>query len=492
MEHDANAGLQCSVEITSTVLLGVTPGCLQALADSELDRLVDCHSLSVEHGEDAESKKKACLDALLTPLHRCPICLATEDLTSVPLSCTDSSCAEDAMRCSSCLAPFHRTCVGQCVLSAAENGQVPLRCPVPRCPALWPHSMAAWSLTPNQLAQYDKVLQMTQELQARTIDGLQTPALSPRSVDALKVFGIRTCPRCHVLIQKQGEGLLSGCDKMTCRCGCMFCFQCGTEARNGGVARCRCAGTHHNFIPHKEVLSNYLGTGSLGAAGDHDLTKRPKGAASQLTAARLSKELKTISRDALPYVHVSRDDTNILRWNFLIEGPPDTPYDGGWYWGRLEIPKDYPHYPPLIRMFTPNGRFETDKWLCRTVLDYHPEGWQATWSVSSLLIALLALMCDDSFTPGAVHPPGSDQDKGTLAQQSLTWNMEHREFCDAFPSLDEIFTESLERRKAQGLSMLSVPAMELIQKFLDNSNKCKAGGYPAGNTTRAPRKKKGK
>ena len=31
-----------------------------------------------------------------------------------------------------------------------------------------------------------------------------------------------------------------------------------------------------------------------------------------------------------------------LNWSYLLEGPKGTPYEGGWYWGRLRFPKNYP------------------------------------------------------------------------------------------------------------------------------------------------------
>lgn len=256
---------------------------------------------------------------------------------------------------------------------------------------------------------------------------------SPRTLGALRRLGIRPCPRCRAMIQKQAEGLLTGCDKMTCRCGSMFCFVCGLEAGAGGAARCRCVGSHHSFIPQSQVLNNYSGLGSF--ADDQDLVKRPRGKATKQAAARLRKELKAIEKDPPPYIHIHCDESNILSWSFVIEGPPGTPYEGGWYWGNLDIPCDYPFWPPLIRMATPNGRFQHGLWLCRSVLDYHPEGWQPPWTIAGVLTALLALMCDDAFTAGAVHPPTTEEVKRNFADVSLEWNTGHQQFSKAFPMM---------------------------------------------------------
>ncbi|CAE7820100.1 UBC6, partial [Symbiodinium microadriaticum] len=271
---------------------------------------------------------------------------------------------------------------------------------------------------------------LQQELRSRTSSESQ---LSPQEVQELKRLGIRQCPRCHVLIQKQADGLLTGCDKMTCRCGSMFCFSCGMEARPGGVARCRCVGAHHGYIPHSAVLDNYKSWAGP-AAVDMDLVKRPRGAPSKSAVQRLRRELEVVTKDPPPFIRVSCPDSAISKWHFVIEGPPDTSYAGGVYWGQIEMLKEYPFEPPLVRFRTPNGRFQVDTWLCRTQLDYHPEGWQPPWTIGSLLVALLALLCSDAFTVGLVQPPATDSEKRRLASESLQWNRGVAAFLTAFPN----------------------------------------------------------
>lgn len=67
--------------------------------------------------------------------------------------------------------------------------------------------------------------------------------------------------------------------------------------------------------------------------------------------------------------------SDILEWFFLIEGPPDSVYAGGWYVGRLRFPPEYPFKPPGIMMMTPNGRFKTGTRVCLSMSDFHPETW---------------------------------------------------------------------------------------------------------------------
>lgn len=65
----------------------------------------------------------------------------------------------------------------------------------------------------------------------------------------------------------------------------------------------------------------------------------------------------------------------MLDWRFIIQGPPGSVYEGGVYMGKLKFPEQYPFKPPSIFMLTPNGRFETDRRLCLSMSDYHPESW---------------------------------------------------------------------------------------------------------------------
>jgi hypothetical protein len=54
-------------------------------------------------------------------------------------------------------------------------------------------------------------------------------------------------------------------------------------------------------------------------------------------------------------------EKDVLRWEFVILGSDDTPYEGGLYHGRLHFPTSFPMAPPGITMITPSGRFETNK-----------------------------------------------------------------------------------------------------------------------------------
>ncbi|KAJ0979918.1 hypothetical protein J5N97_015392 [Dioscorea zingiberensis] len=85
-------------------------------------------------------------------------------------------------------------------------------------------------------------------------------------------------------------------------------------------------------------------------------------------------------------------EENIFEWQFAIRGPRDSEFEGGIYHGRIQLPAEYPFKPPAFMLLTPNGRFETQKKICLSISNYHPEHWQPSWSVRTALVALIAFM----------------------------------------------------------------------------------------------------
>jgi ubiquitin-conjugating enzyme E2 J2 len=65
-------------------------------------------------------------------------------------------------------------------------------------------------------------------------------------------------------------------------------------------------------------------------------------------------------------------ESDILTFHYVLEGPPATPYEGGYYHGVLRFPPEYPYKPPSVTMLTPNGRFAVNTRLCLSMSDFHP------------------------------------------------------------------------------------------------------------------------
>ncbi|KRZ10990.1 Ubiquitin-conjugating enzyme E2 J2, partial [Trichinella zimbabwensis] len=147
--------------------------------------------------------------------------------------------------------------------------------------------------------------------------------------------------------------------------------------------------------------------------------------------ARLRKDAARLARDPVPYVKAMPLPNNILEWHYLLQGPEDSPYAGGFYHGKLIFPSDYPFKPPSIYIITPNGRFKPNTRLCLSISDFHPDTWNPTWSVSTILTGLLSFMLENTPTYGSIVT--TDEAKQKLARRSILYNLQSAVVRDLFP-----------------------------------------------------------
>jgi len=169
-----------------------------------------------------------------------------------------------------------------------------------------------------------------------------------------------------------------------------------------------------------------------------------------------------MQREPPPFVWAVPDEKNILTWNYIIRGPPDSPFAGGEYHGVLLFPPEYPFKPPGIKMLTPSGRFQPDRKICFSMSDFHPGTWNPAWSVATILTGLLSFMLADEMTTGSVTT--TDADKRAYAARSHPWNTEQRRFKEAFPDFCTPTTRDLPNmgEKERGVSS-AAPAASASQ-----------------------------
>lgn len=152
-----------------------------------------------------------------------------------------------------------------------------------------------------------------------------------------------------------------------------------------------------------------------------------------------------LKSDPVPFIHAEFLPSNILEWHYVIQGPPDSPYHGGYYqwvdcWlagrqcfhfppyfsGSLIFTKDFPFKPPSIYMYTPNGRFKPNKRLCLSISDFHPDTWNPAWSASTILTGLLSIMLENSPLLGSCE--STTYEKKKLAMNSMEFNLKNEIF----------------------------------------------------------------
>lgn len=154
---------------------------------------------------------------------------------------------------------------------------------------------------------------------------------------------------------------------------------------------------------------------------------------------RLQKEYRALCKEPVSHIVARPSPSDILEWHYVLEGSEGTPFSGGYYYGKIKFPQEYPYKPPGISMTTPNGRFMTQKKICLSMSDFHPESWNPMWSVSSILTGLLSFMMDTSPTTGSVNTTTAEKQR--LAKSSMSFNCKNATFRKMFPEYVEKYNK---------------------------------------------------
>lgn len=124
-----------------------------------------------------------------------------------------------------------------------------------------------------------------------------------------------------------------------------------------------------------------------------------------------------IARDPLEGIYVSfESEDDLTSWIIWMEGPKDTPYEGGVFKLRMKFPADFPANPPslyfLSEMWHPN--VYPDGKVCISILhppvedemsgEYVAERWNPTQSVESILLSVQSMLND----PNMYSPANTD------------------------------------------------------------------------------------
>lgn len=180
--------------------------------------------------------------------NRCEICLENNLLTSP---------SETVVKAPCCLTFFHQSCWSQWILKSVQQGIYPHKCPA--CKSQIQDKFVENRILTHCDPKYLPYVSALENLKAlRQQESRRERANDEENDKSLRSAGFRKCPKCGSWIEKGpsleafGIALAAGCDKMTCRCGCKFCYNCGSLG-----AQCDCTGPEHGFFDHREVLADY-------------------------------------------------------------------------------------------------------------------------------------------------------------------------------------------------------------------------------------------
>lgn len=155
-------------------------------------------------------------------------------------------------------------------------------------------------------------------------------------------------------------------------------------------------------------------------------------ASQMLTAKRLKGELQKLEKEREAYYQVVQDEKDPLLFYFLLRGASDSVYKGGYYIGKIVLPKDYPTNPGDFYMLTPSGRFNVNAKICLTNSGYHKESWTPMWNISNMVIGFVSVFLSDT-TSGISHITETPAERKAKAANSMQYNLSnHKDICSRF------------------------------------------------------------
>lgn len=117
---------------------------------------------------------------------------------------------------------------------------------------------------------------------------------------------------------------------------------------------------------------------------------------------RIQKELADLQKDPPSNCSAGPIGDDMFKWEGVIMGPADCPYQGGVFKLQILFPVDYPFKPPnvqfLTKIYHPN--INPTGLIC---LDILKQQWSPALTISKVLLSITSLLTDpnpdDPFVP---------------------------------------------------------------------------------------------
>ncbi len=103
---------------------------------------------------------------------------------------------------------------------------------------------------------------------------------------------------------------------------------------------------------------------------------------------------------------------DLHKWKVIMDGPKDTPYEGGKFEIKFTLPAEYPHKPPTLEVMTKiySPVISPDEHtICAPILqtDNKPDNWAPTSSIYDVLLVFRDML---------VSPPANHVADVSVAQ----------------------------------------------------------------------------
>lgn len=112
-------------------------------------------------------------------------------------------------------------------------------------------------------------------------------------------------------------------------------------------------------------------------------------------ARRVLKEIEQITIEPTEGIIVTiPNPDNCFKWHVLLDGPSDTPYEGGKFELNITIPPEYPHKPPGVNFATRIYHTNVSPQSGYICLDILKHQWSPALSIQKVILSVSSLMSE--------------------------------------------------------------------------------------------------
>ncbi|KAG9697826.1 hypothetical protein KCU95_g3327, partial [Aureobasidium melanogenum] len=152
----------------------------------------------------------------------------------------------------------------------------------------------------------------------------------------------------------------------------------------------------------------------------------PQSSLPTLRASRLLVEMRNMAADPHPMYDCYVSEADMFFWKIVIEGPPETPYEGCAFLLYLEMPENFPAFPPQGRFVTPvfHPNINRHGRICHSIFD---RDWTTNTTLKNVLDTVYGLLLQAE-TGDAVHTTvtlGFHHDEVAFAEEARRYARKH-------------------------------------------------------------------